>query len=475
MFSVAPWLNYPRMNWRLLGNSVAVSALTTLLACAFGFCAAVWLTGVPRRFRKAALIAGVTALMLPPFLATNCWIHLLGANGVWRGWVDVNIYSLGGVVWILALMYFPITLLLVLGAWEKLEPAYFEVDPALRGTSLVRWLLWPAGRPAVAQAALITFVLALNHFAVPAILQVKVFPAEVWLKLSTELDYTAAWAMSTPLILLSVLAVLLLRSRHTEWPRREGISASEPLRRQAGSLLYFTCAAVSIVTMLAAVALPLGQILADAKTWRELPRLYAAVATLVGNSFFFAAGAATLCVIVAACFWRARFGWLTWILFLTPGVLIGTAMIHIFNRPVLDAVYHSMAVVLIAFVVRFLALNWQGARDGLRRVDRNLVDAVRLDTASHWQIFWTAYWPQTASTFAAIWYVTYLLCLWEVESLIMIYPPGGETLALRIFNLLHYGHIAQVNALCLLLVGLAALPLLLWAVIKRATLRGTDV
>ena len=32
---------------------------------------------------------------------------------------------------------------------------------------------------------------------------------------------------------------------------------------------------------------------------------------------------------------------------------------------------------------------------------------------------------------------------------------GGETLALRVFNLLHYGHNAQVNALCLTLLLVA--------------------
>ena len=42
--------------------------------------------------------------------------------------------------------------------------------------------------------------------------------------------------------------------------------------------------------------------------------------------------------------------------------------------------------------------------------------------------------------------------------------PGGETLALRVFNLLHYGHHAQVNALCLILLLLAVLPLAAWAV-----------
>jgi hypothetical protein len=62
----------------------------------------------------------------------------------------------------------------------------------------------------------------------------------------------------------------------------------------------------------------------------------------------------------------------------------------------------------------------------------------------------------------AAWYVIYLLCLWDVETLVLIVPPGGETLAVRIFNLLHYGHNSQVNALCLVLLALGLLPLILW-------------
>jgi len=69
-------------------------------------------------------------------------------------------------------------------------------------------------------------------------------------------------------------------------------------------------------------------------------------------------------------------------------------------------------------------------------------------------------WPQAARTVLATWYIVFLLCLWDVESMILIIPPGGETLALRIFNLLHYGHNAQVNALCLTLLGVALVPFL---------------
>jgi sugar lactone lactonase YvrE len=83
---------------------------------------------------------------------------------------------------------------------------------------------------------------------------------------------------------------------------------------------------------------------------------------------------------------------------------------------------------------------------------------ARLEGAGYWQTLRHIHWPQACSQAAAAWYVTYLLCLWDVETLILIVPPGGESLSLRVFNLLHYGHNPQVNALCLLLLALALLP-----------------
>jgi sugar lactone lactonase YvrE len=113
-------------------------------------------------------------------------------------------------------------------------------------------------------------------------------------------------------------------------------------------------------------------------------------------------------------------------------------------------------------VIRYLALGWNSVAHALRTVDRDLTDVARLDGASRWQMLRYVQWPQIAPQAAAAWYVVFLLCLWDVESMILVVPPGGETLALRVFNLLHYGHNAQVNALCLTLLGLAITPLLIW-------------
>jgi DNA-binding beta-propeller fold protein YncE/ABC-type molybdate transport system permease subunit len=154
--------------------------------------------------------------------------------------------------------------------------------------------------------------------------------------------------------------------------------------------------------------------------------------------------------------------WLAWLPFLLPGVLLGIALILVFNRPWFALLYDSAGIVILAFVIRYLALGWNSLAHGLQTVDRDLTDAARLDGATRWQMLRYVQWPQVAPQAAAAWYIVFLLCLWDVESMILVVPPGGETLALRVFNLLHYGHNAQVNALCLTLLALAVGPLIVW-------------
>ena len=83
--------------------------------------AALWITGLESRWQNALLAAAVATLVLPPFLVVNCWLQLLGMAGLWRRWLPFNIYSLGGTVWVLTLLTWPIALLLVRGAWQRLK------------------------------------------------------------------------------------------------------------------------------------------------------------------------------------------------------------------------------------------------------------------------------------------------------------------------------------------------------------------
>ena len=450
------------VNWTLLQNSLLVSGLTTLFSVAAGLFAALWLAGSERASRNKILVLAILALALPPFLVSNCWLHFLGLAGVWRGWLPLNLYSLGGTVWILTLLLWPITMLAVLGAWRRVEAAQIESDSALTGGALIRWVLWPMARASVGQASVLTFVLALNNFAVPSILQVKVFPAELWVKLNTTGDVAGALQSSWPLIVAPLLLLVCLARAELGWVHSDGPVPSRAIRRQLGAGWFGASGLVTALVLFFAVGLPLGQLASDGRTWTELPNALRAAAGSVTSSFALAAVTASFCVAlgVAGRRWPGR--WLAWLLFLVPGVLLGIGIIFVFNRPVLDVVYHSFAVVVLAWTMRYLAPAWHSAALAFQAVDRDLSDAARLSGASGWSLFWHVHWPQIAPRLGAAWYVTYLLCLWDVETLVLIYPPGGETLALRIFNLLHYGHNTQVNALCVLLLALAVAPLAAW-------------
>src|SRR5688572_17970360 len=114
------------MNWSLLQNSLLVAGLTTFCALILGFVAALFATGLSRPFRFGISALGIVSLILPPFLVTNCWLHFLGATGVWKSLFPLNLFSLGGTVAILSLFLWPISMFFVMAAWRKLEQAQFE-------------------------------------------------------------------------------------------------------------------------------------------------------------------------------------------------------------------------------------------------------------------------------------------------------------------------------------------------------------
>jgi ABC-type Fe3+ transport system permease subunit/DNA-binding beta-propeller fold protein YncE len=455
------------MNWVLLKNSLVVSGAAAALAVAAGFAAALFAQGLPRRGRNLVVALSALALAMPPFLVTNCWLDYFGAAGPWRAWVPFGIMSLPGTVWILALLLWPIPFLAACSAWHRLEPAQLESDSAVAGTWLMRGVLLPLARGPLTFAAVLVFVLALNNFAVPAILQVKVAPAEMWVRFNTTFDTWGALRMSLPLMAGPLALVLLLFRTPPPWPHFQSAVSPRRFRAQLGRPWFWTAGAVVVPLAGVSTGLPVFQLLSVKRTWTELPGALAAGQGSIINSLLYAGIAATLVVLVSAALARtgkgsALAGRVLWLPFLIPGVILGIVLIGAFNRPWAFFFYQSSGIVVLAFFLRYLVLGWTGALHAANSLDRDLSDAAELMRVRGWRKFRHVYWPQAAPSLLAAWYVVFLLCLWDVESMILIVPPGGETLAVRIFNLLHYGHNAQVNALCLTLLLLAIAPLIAW-------------
>ncbi len=479
------------MTLTLLLNSLTVGLGTTLLALGAGLLFALAVASAPRG-RGLLLGCAAACLALPPFLATNAWLDVTAG---WRGLMSPEVVERGSLfltTLTLASLLWPLTTFLVLGAWARLQPELLEADPQLRGTRLLRGLLLPAARPELTVAAAITVTLALANFTVPVLFQVRVFTEEFWIRFNTQFDTVGALRATWPLLLLPPGLLWLLRQREVAWPRWHRAAIPPVLSQQLGGWRTGSLA-FALGWLTVALVFPLARLSLAARTWTELPGAVAAGQSALGNTLFTALETATIVTLLGV--WiavvgglpckpdrcvpmrfagqtarsssaRTGFAWLRrllWLPFLLPGVFLGVVLIWLLNRPAFTAIYQSLAIVLVALAIRYFAPGSAVIAGAVRAADPLLADAASSLGASRWQVLRDVVWPQTAPGVATAWYAVYLLCLWDVETVVLIQPPGGETLALRIFNLLHYGHGAQVNALCVVMVGLAVAPLAAWA------------
>lgn len=461
------------MNWLLLGNSLTLALVVTAGSVCLGVVAALALHGLRGAGHALALGGVIVTLALPSFVVVDGWLEWLGAGGRLAGQVPswCKIYSLPGAAWVLTLMFWPIPCLAAWSAWRGLRREHYESEPRLRGRALCRWLLWPAARRRVALAAGLVAVLTLNQMAVPAILQVRVLPVEMWVAFNTELDAWAAFGRGLPLMMgAGALLGVLSRWREWRWPRPSGEPPAGLYRQRLGRAGFYGALALGGALLGLCVLLPLGR-LWPWQGGRELLAVAWSDSRAIVNSFGCAALPATAVMMLAVVGQGRRAGggvaalrhweWALWIPFFVPGILLGVGWIKLLNRPGLEWLYQSHAVMWLALAVRYVGVGWFGTRLALGAMDRTLLEAARLEGARGWRWFRLAVWPQAGGSLAAVWYIVFLLALWDVESILLLQPPGGETLALRVFNLLHYGHHGLVNTLCLWLVGLALLPLLL--------------
>ena len=112
--------------------------------------------------------------------------------------------------------------------------------------------------------------------------------------------------------------------------------------------------------------------------------------------------------------------------------------------------------------IRYAALGWTTVARAARAADRSLADAARLEGATFLANVAPCLLAANSAQLAAAWYCDLAaLSVGRGNAGVDRAARRREPWRLRIFNLLHYGHNPQVNALCLWLMALALLPLLL--------------
>jgi ABC-type Fe3+ transport system permease subunit len=159
-----------------------------------------------------------------------------------------------------------------------------------------------------------------------------------------------------------------------------------------------------------------------------------------------------------------------------PGPVIGLGMIALLNHdiPPLPFLYdRTLAAPILATLVRILPLAFIPTWWALHTLDVGPLDAAALDGASRWQQLWSIVLPQRWPIVAAVALAAFVIASGDVSASLLVLPPGPlETIARRMFGLIHVGADDQVASVALICWGAywivaSAVTLLLWRSVAR--------
>jgi iron(III) transport system permease protein len=482
-------------------NTLICGAGTTVVSCTLGVTLA-WIvsrTDVPGRswFEVGNLIP----FFLSPYVGAEAWSYLGSPNsgilqkllydyfGVKAGFL--NIFSLGGVISVLAIFYTPYIYLMVIAPLRRMDAAY-EDAARVHGASFwytVRHITLPLLMPALLSGATVVFVTSAGLFDVPFALAatrgIRTLPTEIYSSLQYPADLGRAAAFG--MLVLCVTLGLTLWQRHTLAGRRyETVSGKghrpRPVRLgRAGRIgaLALEAAYIGIGVVLPIIALlmvslsslwtgrfkPASATLAN---YRYVLFDYDLTRTAIVNSLLLAVLGATIGVglsILQSYFLnRSRCGLrgvIDAVLMLPigiPGIILGLGFLILAIRTPL---YSTLTIILIAYVAHYFPLAVRTVSAMLLALNPELEQSARASGASWLQTMRYVLLPLLKPALTAAWLMLFVIFVRELGSTILLYARGTETISVVLVGLgeRNFGFVAALAVVQIVLL-LAAFALL---------------
>ena len=155
-----------------------------------------------------------------------------------------------------------------------------------------------------------------------------------------------------------------------------------------------------------------------------------------------------------------------------PASVLSIGLIKVWNHPgAWNYVYSTVAIVVVALIARYVAVSVVGLGIYVRQIDKGLEESAQLSGSSWLRTLRKITIPLMRPGIVAVWLVCFILSLRELETAVLLCPPGGATLSVRIFSLLHYGFNELVAALCVMLSGFILVMALIFWLSGRRLLR----
>jgi iron(III) transport system permease protein len=482
-----------------LGNTALVGLLVVLMAGSAGAVTAWLVTACDFRGRAVLEVALLLPLAMPAYVCGYVYTWLLDVAGPvqsgfraatglrWGEYWAPEIRSLPGAALMLAMVLYPYVYLLCRAAFLQQSACLIEVSRTL-GHGLARSFLHvalPLARPALAAGLALVLMETLADFGTMQHFGVSTFTTglyDAWFALN---DRAAACQLAA--CLMGLVALLLLAERASRGGRRFHPTSSRQaplaparLGPAKATLAFLACA----LPVLLGFVVPAGALLWLCLTEGDplAPERFLPFAL---NSLTLAVVTALLAVALAAL--------LAWSVRLYPGrigrlanrvaamgyavpgsvIAVGTLVpLGLFDNAV-DGwmrarlgistgllLSGTMAALVFAYLVRFLAVALSSIESGLSRLRPSLSGAARTLGASPAQAARRVELPLSRGALITAGLMVFVETMKELPATLIVRPFDFDTLAVRVNNLAGDERLAEASTAALLIVAVGLIPVI---------------
>ena len=461
-------------------NTLWMASFASLIAVAMAvpLAWAVSRTDMPGRdWAHASVIA---AFIIPTFLGAIGWMLLAGPNAGWLNRIFVgvfgtatgplNIFSFSGLCFVIGIYAFPLIYVFTRSALDLISTE-MEEAAAVHGAGTLRTMVkvtLPLALPAILGGFILVFLEATALYGTPALIAIPARFNVATTQLATFFEHPlrveVAAAFSMPMIGVTILLLwiqrLMLSNR--SYVSVSGKGGDRRLVR-LGSWKWLI-AAYALLISLVTVLLPLLVLLhcAFAKAWGQGASIsnltlenfnhiffeQLTVRQSMWNTFSYAAVTATACCTLGfgiAYVVQRRLLPLTPVLsFLTlsPVIIPGIVLAICFYSAYAGApfyLYGSSAIIMIAFITRFLPIAFVTIGSGIRSINPELEEAVRILGGNRLLVLRRVVAPLLKKTILGAWILTFVLSTRELSTAVFLSGPETRVISVLTLDLSEQG------------------------------------
>jgi iron(III) transport system permease protein len=460
-------------------------------------------------------IAALLPFITPPLIGAVAWALLAAPR---TGLINVlarefgasapllNIYSMGGLIFVMSLYVSPYVFLTVQAVMQRME-ASLEEASQICGASLARTVftvVLPLSMPAILSGGILVITRVLEEFAIPGVLGA---PGGIY-TITTYIYYQAisyvppryeVAALLASLLMGLTAILLVLQSRILGGRRFSTVTGKghAPRLARLGRWRYLTLAyALAYIGL--TVALPYLVLLYAAfiSRWGAAPvpaniTFANIVATFdpaltagsgLRNSLILAVSGASfatfLTLIIAymitsgASWGRSVLDFISSIPLAMPGPVIAVALLWAYlHEPFV--LYGTLWILLVAYVTHYLPYGVRTISSSFRQLSPDFERAAAICGASRVAGFRDALLPLVRPGIIAGWLLMFISMIRELSSSIFLFVPGTETTAVTMLEMWQEARFSSVAVLALTLVAISvAVTMLVRALAGAAYLSG---